>query len=74
MGSRSERLTREPSMLAKRLRALGCVMRMVLGVPDYERYLAHVRVSHPHATPLTRDEFAREHLNRRYSRPGARCC
>jgi uncharacterized short protein YbdD (DUF466 family) len=46
----------------------------VIGVPDYERYLEHMRLKHPDATPLTRDQFARERMDRRYSTPGSRCC
>ena len=50
------------------------VLRTVMGAPDYERYLAHVRQHHPERTPLTREAFVRERLEARYSRPGSRCC
>ena len=50
------------------------VVRRVIGAPDYERYVSHVRRAHPDATPLTREAFAREALARRYDRPGSRCC
>ena len=50
------------------------VLRTVIGAPDYERYLAHVAQRHPGCVPLTRDEFARDALARRYDRPGSRCC
>ena len=56
------------------LARLARAVRRVLGVPDYEKYLAHVRETHPTATPLSRDEFVRRQLTERYSRPGARCC
>jgi uncharacterized short protein YbdD (DUF466 family) len=46
----------------------------VIGAPDYERYLAHVARRHPDRTPLSRDDFARDALARRYDRPGSRCC
>lgn len=49
-------------------------MRAVLGVPDYERYLLHCQVMHPDTRPMTRDQFATDLLERKYSRPGARCC
>jgi len=49
-------------------------LRAVIGAPDYERYLAHMRACHPGAEPLARDAFARERLEARYSRPGSRCC
>ena len=49
-------------------------LRTVIGAPDYERYVAHVTQRHPGCFPLTRDEFARDALARRYDRPGSRCC
>jgi uncharacterized short protein YbdD (DUF466 family) len=56
------------------LRRAADIVRRVIGVPDYERYLAHVRECHPGAEPMSRDEFARERLKSRYERPGSRCC
>ena len=50
------------------------VLLRVLGVPDYECYVAHMRAAHPHAVPLTAEQFARERMELRYSRPGAKCC
>jgi len=49
-------------------------MRAVLGVPDYSRYVAHMRESHPSLRVMTRDEFYRERFEARYSKPGAKCC
>jgi uncharacterized short protein YbdD (DUF466 family) len=51
-----------------------CIVRRVIGVPDYDRYLAHQRTHHPDETPLTAREFERQRLVDRYSRPGSRCC
>jgi uncharacterized short protein YbdD (DUF466 family) len=62
------------SDLRARARRLGVVIRRIIGAPDYERYLAHVSLRHPGITPLSRDEFARDALARRYDRPGSRCC
>jgi uncharacterized short protein YbdD (DUF466 family) len=50
------------------------VLRRVIGAPDYEQYLVHVTRRHPGCVPLSRDEFARDALARRYDRPGSRCC
>jgi uncharacterized short protein YbdD (DUF466 family) len=61
-------------VLARRLRDAARVLRRVLGAPDYEGYLAHVRAAHPSCAPMTRDEFVRSRLEERYNRPGARCC
>jgi uncharacterized short protein YbdD (DUF466 family) len=58
----------------RRLTALGALLRRIIGAPDYESYLVHVRRHHPQDTPLTREAFARDALARRYDRPGSRCC
>jgi uncharacterized short protein YbdD (DUF466 family) len=49
-------------------------LRAILGVPDYERYIEHCRARHPGSAPMTRDQFATDLLERKYSRPGSRCC
>jgi uncharacterized short protein YbdD (DUF466 family) len=49
-------------------------LRAILGVPDYERYVEHCRAHHPDTLLMTRDQFATEVLERKYSRPGTRCC
>ena len=50
------------------------VVRRVIGVPDYEGYLAHMRERHPGCVPLTREGFLAERLQAKYERPGSRCC
>ena len=57
-----------------RIERAGGVLRRIIGVPDYDRYLAHMRASHAGERALTRDEFAHERLCDRYNRPGTRCC
>lgn len=56
------------------LERIAKVVRRVIGVPDYESYLAHLAARHPHEVPMTREAFARDALLRRHSRPGSRCC
>jgi len=60
--------------LADALSRVARVVRRVIGAPDYERYLAHACTAHPGTEPLTRAEFAREALARRYGRGASRCC
>lgn len=50
------------------------IVRAIVGAPDYARYLAHQRAKHPDATPLSREEFARERERARYEGTGGRCC
>ena len=57
-----------------RLTRAAQVARRIIGVPDYERYLAHHRRCHPDQVPLTPEEFVKDSLNRRYNQPGNRCC
>ena len=56
------------------LQRVGSVIRRIVGVPDYTRYLAHMRECHPQVTPVTREEFERARLEDKYTRPGQRCC
>ena len=46
----------------------------VFGIPDYERYLAHMASAHPHQPLLSRREFCAHAIDRKYSRNGPRCC
>ncbi len=49
-------------------------VRAVLGVPNYERYLAHMRSVHPGDRVMTETEFNHTTMSDRYNRPGSRCC
>jgi uncharacterized short protein YbdD (DUF466 family) len=60
--------------IRSRLNRAASVIRRIIGVPDYDRYVAHVRIHHPGTQPLSRDEFTRQRLSDRYSKPGPRCC
>lgn len=60
--------------LRETIRRTAAVVRRIVGVPDYDRYLAHVQQCHPGTTPMSRREFERSRLDDRYSRPGQRCC
>lgn len=50
------------------------VLRRIIGVPDYERYVAHLEACHPGTTPMSRQEFFKQDWDKRYSQPGSRCC
>jgi uncharacterized short protein YbdD (DUF466 family) len=57
-----------------RWRAACSACRQVLGMPDYERYLAHAAATHPGQPVLTRGEFCARAIERRYGGGGMRCC
>ncbi len=46
----------------------------MLGVPDYARYLAHMREAHPGDRVMTETEFNHSRMNDRYNQPGSKCC
>jgi uncharacterized short protein YbdD (DUF466 family) len=56
------------------LRRAAVVVRRVIGVPDYERYVTHMRKHHPQLAPLSREQFIAGCLQARYEKPGSRCC
>jgi len=68
---RSPEFTRRLVRLAARVAAS---LRAMMGVPDYDRYLAHHLATHAGSAPLDRAGFNRRQLEQRYARPGARCC
>jgi uncharacterized short protein YbdD (DUF466 family) len=45
----------------------------MLGVPDYETYVAHLASVHPDRVPPSRDAFFRDRQEARYDSP-MRCC
>jgi uncharacterized short protein YbdD (DUF466 family) len=51
--------------------------RLMIGVPDYETYVAHRRQAHPDEPVMTYEEFFRERQASRYGENGgkiSRCC
>ncbi|MGZ8376758.1 MAG: YbdD/YjiX family protein [Gemmatirosa sp.] len=59
---------------ATALARVRAVLHAVMGVPDYERYVHHLRTRDPECAIPTRREFEGERLAARYERPGSRCC
>ena len=54
--------------------AVARIVAAILGAPDYERYVEHVRRAHPGATPLSRGDLLLARQRARLERPGSRCC
>ena len=57
-----------------KLRRAAAVLRAIIGAPDYERYLAHMRARHPGSGVLPPAEFFALRHKERLERPGGRCC
>lgn len=53
---------------------LASFARAVLGVPDYGRYLAHMRSAHPGDRVMSETEFRHTRMNDRYNQAGSKCC
>lgn len=66
--------TRWPDRVVAGWRLVVQTARLVIGLPDYDRYLDHVRRRHPQRTPMTREEFFAERMQARYGRGASRCC
>lgn len=65
------------SDLARVGKYLGQAARLMVGVPDYDNYVQHMKLTHPELPVMTYEEFFRERQEARYGgadgRPG-RCC
>ena len=48
--------------------------RLMVGLPDYARYAAHVREKHPDREPMSEEEFFRTRQQARYGGGQGRCC
>ncbi|VVE86731.1 YbdD/YjiX family protein [Pandoraea bronchicola] len=56
-------------------RYLGQAMRLMVGLPDYDTYVAHMRATHPDQEVMSYEAFFRERQEARYGgKSGGRCC
>lgn len=60
--------------IARFVRSLRQGARLMVGVPDYENYLRHLRESHPERTPMSYEAFFRNRQAARYGGGQGRCC
>ncbi|MDB5937068.1 MAG: hypothetical protein JWQ01_4412 [Massilia sp.] len=61
--------------LARAGRYLGQSMRLMVGLPEYDTYVAHMEAAHPGEPLMSYDDFFRERQQARYGQ-GKRggCC
>ena len=57
-----------------RLQRLRQACRQMFGIPDFDRYLAHMHARHPDAPVLSEREFHAMAIDRRYGASRPRCC
>ena len=55
-------------------RSLKQSLRLMVGLPDYDAYLSHMRVTHPDRAPMSYEAFFRERQEARYGGGKGRCC
>jgi uncharacterized short protein YbdD (DUF466 family) len=60
--------------LAQAGRYLGQSMRLMVGLPEYDAYLAHMERTHPGEPVLSYEEFFRERQAARYGSGKSGCC
>lgn len=60
--------------MMKAARYMGQSLRLMVGVPEYDTYVAHMRDKHPDRPVMPYQEFFRERQEARYSGKVGRCC
>ena len=48
--------------------------RLLIGVPDYDTYVEHMRLRHPGLPVMSYEQFFDERMQARYRGGGGRCC
>ncbi|WP_288407603.1 YbdD/YjiX family protein [uncultured Herbaspirillum sp.] len=69
----------KPGALAQLLawrRQVGRTLNLMVGMPEYDTYVAHMKHAHPELPVMTYEEFFRERQEARYGGKGrvGRCC
>lgn len=60
--------------IANGARRLCQSLRLMVGMPDYSTYVAHMRDKHPYLPVMSYQEFFRERQRARYGGKVGRCC
>ncbi|MBH9579474.1 YbdD/YjiX family protein [Inhella proteolytica] len=55
-------------------RGLAQSLRLMVGLPDYGAYVAHMQATHPGQEPMSYEAFFRERQEARYGARLGRCC
>ncbi|NQE48480.1 YbdD/YjiX family protein [Herbaspirillum rubrisubalbicans] len=69
----------KPGALAQLLawrRQVGRTLNLMVGMPEYDTYVVHMKQAHPELPVMTYEEFFRERQEARYGGKGrvGRCC
>lgn len=74
VGTETRSLLRACGGIAGLWRAAARTANLMIGLPDYDTYVAHVRRHHPERRPMSREEFIRNRQAARYGAAGGRGC
>ena len=55
-------------------RYLGQSLRLMVGLPDYQTYVAHMESTHPDREPMSYEECFRARQEARYGGGQGKCC
>jgi uncharacterized short protein YbdD (DUF466 family) len=69
-----ERVGAAAEPLRARLQRLRQACRQMFGIPDFDRYRAHMQATHPGQPLLSEREFHAMAIDRRYGAARPRCC
>lgn len=63
-------------VISKALLRIKQSLRLMVGVPDYDAYVSHMKSAHPEQPIMSYPEFFRERQEARYGAKGRlnRCC
>ena len=53
---------------------LGQAARLMVGLPDYDTYVQHMRMKHPDQPPMSYEAFFRERQEARFGGASGKCC
>ena len=60
--------------ITRAARYLAQSMRLMVGVPEYNTYVSHMKTAHPDQPVMSYQEFFRERQEARYGGKISRCC
>lgn len=61
--------------IAKAGKYMGQAAKLMIGMPDYDNYVQHMRLMHPDQPPMTYAEFFKNRQEARFGgKDGFKCC
>jgi uncharacterized short protein YbdD (DUF466 family) len=64
----------ERTAVSSSLRLIVSSFRRIVGMPDYQTYIAHLQQKHPECAVPSEQEYFDQYVTARYSGGPTRCC